>query len=284
MTLENLKNAFDLKLSKIYSASEILELFSIFAQEKLNFSKIELRANSAAKLSNEQEIFFLESLKQLQNNIPYQYILGETEFFGLKFKVSPAVLIPRPETEELLELAISKIKKVRSDNRTENLKILDIGTGSGIIPIVLKKNFPNAEISAIEISAEALEIAKLNAEYHKVNINFIFGDYLTSDLEGEYDVIISNPPYIGLYEENEIEDSVKNAEPKIALFSPTLDPLIFYKKISNDSEKYLGEHGQIFLEINQKLGMETLELFKSFKYSELLKDMSENDRFIFASK
>ena len=284
MTLENLKNAFDLKLSKIYSASEILELFSIFAQEKLNFSKIELRANSAAKLSNEQEIFFLESLKQLQNNIPYQYILGETEFFSLKFKVSPAVLIPRPETEELLELAISKIKKVRSDNRTENLKILDIGTGSGIIPIVLKKNFPNAEISAIEISAEALEIAKLNAEYHKVNINFIFGDYLTSDLEGEYDVIISNPPYIGLYEENEIGDSVKNAEPKIALFSPTLDPLIFYKKISNDSEKYLGEHGQIFLEINQKLGMETLELFKSFKYSELLKDMSGNDRFIFASK
>ncbi|MGS0747043.1 peptide chain release factor N(5)-glutamine methyltransferase [Halpernia sp. GG3] len=284
MTIEDLKNAFALKLSKIYSASEVLELFSIFAQEKLNFSKIELRNNSAAKLSNEQEIFFLKVLKQLENNIPYQYILGETEFFGLKFKVSSAVLIPRPETEELLELAISKIKKARSDNRNENLKILEIGTGSGIIPIVLKKNFPNAEISAIEISAEALEIAKLNAEYHKANINFIFGDYLTAVLEGEYDVIISNPPYIGLNEENEIEDSVKNVEPKIALFAPTLDPLIFYKKISNDSEKYLGEHGQIFLEINQKLGVETLELFKSFKYSELLKDMSENDRFIFASK
>ncbi|SFH88289.1 peptide chain release factor N(5)-glutamine methyltransferase [Halpernia frigidisoli] len=291
MTLEKLKSTFSAELSEIYTLSEILELFSIFVEEKLNFSKIELRNNLSSKLSGDISNYFLDILKQLKNEIPYQYILGKSEFFGLNFKVSSAVLIPRPETEELLELAIRKIKESRkniqelkSDNYDKSFKILDIGTGSGIIPIILKKYFQDAEISSIDFSQEALEIAKQNAENYDLKIDFIFGDYLSNNLSEKYDVIISNPPYIGLNEENEIEDSVKNKEPKIALFSPTSDPLIFYKKIAEDAKQFLNDNGQIFLEINQKLGKETLALFQNFSHSELLKDMSGNDRFIFVIK
>lgn len=284
MKLEDLKIAFKEKLSEIYATSEISELFSIFVKEKLQLSKIELRNNLSKEISDEQEQYFLDVLKQLENDIPYQYILGEAEFFGLKFKVSSAVLIPRPETEELLELAIEKIQESKGKDPDENFKILDIGTGSGIIPIILKKYFPKAEISAIDFSEKALEIAEENAKNNNVKINFIFADYLNTNLREKFDVIISNPPYIGINEESEIENSVKNIEPKMALFSPTSDALIFYKKIRKDAEKYLTENGHIFLEINQKLGQDTLGLFQSFSHSELIKDLSGNDRFVFVLK
>ena len=284
MKLEDLKNNYAKRLSKIYSVSEISALFSIFAQEILGLSKIEIRQKMSETLSAFQEYRFLEVLEKLEYEIPYQYILGEAEFFGLKFKVSNAVLIPRPETEELLELAIKKIKESRNKNENKTFKILDIGTGSGIIPIILKKHFPSAAISAIDFSAEALIIAKENAKKYNVKINFIFADYLNSDLNENYDFIISNPPYIGINEEKEIEDYVKNTEPKMALFSPTSDPLIFYKKIAKDAEKYLIEGGKIFLEINQKLGRDSLELFESFSHSELIQDISGNDRFVFVLK
>ena len=284
MKLEDLKNNYSKRLSKIYSVSEISELFSIFTQEILGLSKIEIRQKISETLSEFQEYRFLEVLQKLESEIPYQYILGETEFFGLKFKVSNAVLIPRPETEELLELAIKKIEESRNKNENKTFKILDIGTGSGIIPIILKKHFPSAAISAIDFSEEALKVAKENAENYKMQINFIFADYLNIDLVENYDVIISNPPYIGINEESEIDDSVKNIEPKMALFSPTSDPLLFYKKISGDAGKYLNENGQIFVEINQKLGKETLGLFENFSHSELIKDISGNDRFVFVLK
>lgn len=280
--LRPIKERFASELSLIYTPSEISELFAIFSEEILNLNKAELRFSLDNLVDSTQTAKFEEVETALKNGIPYQYILGFAEFFGQRFKVSPAVLIPRPETEELLELAISKIKI--NAKQDQALKILEIGTGSGIIPIILKQNFINAQIDAIDFSSEALEIAKLNSKFHEVDINFTMADYLSDSFEEKYDLIISNPPYIGLVETDEIEDSVKNREPKMALFSPTDDALIFYRKIATDAKRILNENGMVFLEINQKFGLETLALFQSFSQSELLKDISGNDRFIFVCK
>lgn len=313
MKISEIKILFQEELSELYSKSEIEELFSIFCEHYLGLNKVELRFNLDRDLSESDSKKFSEAISDLKTGKPFQQILGETEFFGMKFFVNEHVLIPRPETEELLELAIRELQgsifKVEgfsngiiepmpdntnalklSNSQTLKLKILDIGTGSSIIPIVLKKHFPDAEVSAIDISEDALKIAKKNADFHQTEINFIQKDYLNEVFESAqtdndvYDIIISNPPYIGIEENVEIEDSVKGFEPNIALFSPTSDALIFYRKIAKDAEKILSEDGMIFLEINQKLGKETLELFQQFSEAELLKDISGNDRMIFVRK
>jgi len=283
MTISELKILFQTELSELYSKSETEELFSIFCKHFLEFNKVELRINLDKDLSESDSKKLSEAISELKTGKPFQQILGETEFYGMKFFVNENVLIPRPETEELLELAIQKAKDLRL--KVKGLKILDIGTGSGIIPVVMKKYFPESEVSAIDISKDALEIAKKNAEFHKTEINFIQKDYLHENLDDVYDIIISNPPYIGIEENPEIEESVKGFEPNLALFSPTSDALIFYRKIAEDSLKHLSDNGTIFLEINQKLGNETLELFENdFLEAELLKDISGNDRMIFVRK
>lgn len=283
MTISDLKILFQNELSELYSKSETEELFSIFCKHFLEFNKVELRINLDKDLSESDSKKLSEAISELKTGKPFQQILGETEFYGMKFFVNENVLIPRPETEELLELAIQKAKDLRL--KVKGLKILDIGTGSGIIPVVMKKYFPESEVSAIDISKDALEIAKKNAEFHKTEINFIQKDYLHENLDDVYDIIISNPPYIGIEENPEIEESVKGFEPNLALFSPTSDALIFYRKIAEDSLKHLSDNGTIFLEINQKLGNETLELFENdFLEAELLKDISGNDRMIFVRK
>lgn len=282
MTILEFKRYFKSELSELYTEAESAQLYSIFLYEKTGFDRFQQRrfAHQELLISDEEEL--QEITSELKTGKPYQQILGHTEFYGKKFFVDENVLIPRPETEELVELAKIEIQNLKS--KIQNLKLLDIGTGSGIIPITLKKHFPNAEISAIDISEKALEIAKKNAEFHQANIQFIQQDYLNTELEKNYDIIISNPPYIGIEENIEIEDSVKGFEPNIALFSPTSDALIFYKKIAKDGEKYLNENGMVFLEINQKLGKETLELFSNYSESRLIKDLSGNDRFVFAKK
>ena len=282
MTILEFKRYFKSELSELYTEAESAQLYSVFLYEKTGFDRFQQRrfAHQELLISDEEEL--QEITSELKTGKPYQQILGHTEFYGKKFFVDENVLIPRPETEELVELAKIEIQNLKS--KIQNLKLLDIGTGSGIIPITLKKHFPNAEISAIDISEKALEIAQKNADFHQANIQFIQQDYLNTKLEENYDIIISNPPYIGIEENIEIEDSVKGFEPNIALFSPTSDALIFYKKIAKDGEKYLNENGMIFLEINQKLGKETLELFSNYSESRLIKDLSGNDRFVFAKK
>ena len=282
MTILEFKRYFKSELSELYTEAESAQLYSIFLYEKTGFDRFQQRrfAYQELLISDEEEL--QEITSELKTGKPYQQILGHTEFYGKKFFVDENVLIPRPETEELVELAKIEIQNLKS--KIQNLKLLDIGTGSGIIPITLKKHFPNAEISAIDISEKALEIAQKNADFHKKEINFIQADFLNTELTEKYDIIISNPPYIGIEENIEIEDSVKGFEPNIALFSPTSDALIFYKKIAKDGEKHLNENGMIFLEINQKLGKETLELFSNYSESRLIKDLSGNDRFVFAKK
>lgn len=283
MTIVDFKNKFKTELSELYTDSESDFIYSIFIEKILGLNQVQQRIFSDNELSDENKTQLLNIVSELKTRKPYQHILGETEFYGMTFFVNENVLIPRPETEELLEIAINKIKN--SELNIQTLKILDIGAGSGVIPLVLKKHFPDADVSSIDFSEKALEVAKRNAEFHQLDINLIHADYLNFDLNEMYDVIISNPPYIGIEEEVEIEDSVKGFEPAMALFSPTSDALIFYKKIAEDCKKHLNKNGLLFLEINQKLGQETLELYENIiSNAELIKDLSGNDRFIFGVK
>lgn len=283
MTISEFKNHFKTELSEIYTDSETAFLSTVFIQKIVGFDNFQQRKFSDQKIRINDEKNLLKIISELKSNKPYQHILGEAEFYGMTFFVNENVLIPRPETEELLEMAIREIQNLKL--KIQGLKILDIGTGSGIIPLVLKKRFPETEVTSIDFSEKALEVAKKNADFHHLDVKFIHADYLTCDVNENFDIIISNPPYIGIEEENEIADSVKEFEPKMALFSPTSDALIFYKKIAEDSKKYLNKNGLLFLEINQKLGPETLDLYVNYLSKiQLIKDLSENDRFIFGVK
>ncbi len=282
MTIAEIKNHFENQISDIYTPSEAEELFYIFATHQLTISKIEVRRLFNNELNTNDLSNFQKIIQGLKTGKPYQYILGNAEFYGKTFFVDESVLIPRPETEELLELAIDKIKK--SVFQDQKFKVLDIGTGSGVIPIILKKQFPNAEVTSMDISKKAIKVAEKNAHFHEVEIDFISADYLNYQLDEKFDIIISNPPYIGKNEFTEIEDTVKGFEPNIALFSPSADALIFYKKIAKDAEQNLSKNGMVFVEINQKLGKETLALFEHFSQKELIQDISQNDRIVWAKK
>jgi len=282
MTISAFKKYFKAELSGLYTESESAFLSSLFIHQITGFDNFQQRRFSEQELLTADEEKLSHFVSELKTGRPYQQILGETEFYGMKFFVDENVLIPRPETEELLEIAIREIKN--SKFKDQDIKILDIGTGSGIIPLVLKKYFPETHVSSVDFSEKALSTAKKNAEHHQLDINFIHADYLNDELTENYDIIISNPPYIGIEEEVEIADSVKEFEPKMALFSPTADALIFYRKIAEDAKKHLKDGGLLFLEINQKLGSETLEQYQYFSDAQLLKDLSENDRFIYGRK
>ena len=281
MTINQVKNLFSEELQSLYTSVECEELFFIFCEKILDLNKIDIRSQLENSISAENQKEFLKTVSILKEGKPYQQILGETYFYGNKFFVDENVLIPRPETEELIELIESRLSHLKK----EKLKILDVGTGSGCISISLAKIFPNAEVSSIDISEKALNIAKKNADFHKVKINFIQKDYLNEKLDEIYDIIVSNPPYIDVLEKEEISHSVKGFEPNIALFAPENRVLAFYEKIAQDSENHLKKGGFVFLEINQKLGKETLYLFQDvLTESELIKDLSENDRFVIGEK
>ena len=235
-------------------------------------------SNLNYELNLSQINLFEKYTQKLTQQIPIQYVLGEAYFYGLKFKVNEHVLIPRPETEELVQLVIQ-----HSKNKT--FQILDIGTGSGCIPIALKKNLPQTKISAIDVSVSALEIAKQNALLNKVEIDFFIDDALNlhSLNHNLYDVIVSNPPYISISKMKDMDDQVTKHEPHLALFVDDENPLIFYDKISDFALTNLKKDGFLFFEINQDLAFETqtLLLKKGFK-AEILKDINSNDRMIIA--
>ena len=220
-------------------------------------------------------------LMELKNHRPIQYILNQAHFFGLIFQVNEHVLIPRPETEELVFWVLQDLKA----KKLENAKVLDIGTGSGCIAISVKKNFSSVQMSAIDVSVTALEVAIANALMNKVDVNFIEDDILTSNGNSGYDLIVSNPPYVRKLEMSDMEKNVIDFEPHLALFVEDEDPLLFYCAIADFASKNLSPSGTLYLEINEFLSKQTVELLKHklFKNIEVKKDMQGKDRMIKAS-
>ena len=294
MIVKQYRKYFNETLKTIYPITEIDSFFFLLLEEYLGFRRVDIVLKSDFKIPQETLNLLQSATKQLEQEIPLQHIIGKTEFYGLPFVVNKHVLIPRPETEELVAWVVSESSRFKTFNtstkqttETKQLKILDIGTGSGCIPISLKKQLPFAKISAIDISKEALSVAKKNAVLNNVDIHFILQDILkTVALDQHYDIIISNPPYVRELEKKELKNNVLKNEPHVALFVENDNPLIFYAKIAELAKNYLNKNGLLFFEINQYLGTETIDLVnkKELKNIQLKKDMFGNDRMIVASK
>jgi release factor glutamine methyltransferase len=280
MNIIDLKNQFFTELKSIYPETEILSFFNLLINFRLKLSRTDIALNPQLKVEDNDLMFLQSAIKKLQKQQPIQYIIGETDFFNLTFKVNPNVLIPRPETEELVEWILSE------NHKKNTINILDIGTGSGCIAISLAKNLPNANVYAIDISPKAINTAAINAKNNNVNINFIETDILKiSKLNNTFDIIVSNPPYVRELEKTEIQQNVLANEPHLALFVKDQNSLLFYNKIADLAKQHLTKNGNLFFEINQYLSEETLNLLKEkgFKNIELRKDIFKNDRMIKAS-
>ena len=281
-TVKRVSSDFSKQLSTIYDTNEVNSLCMMVLENVVNISSAKIKAFPETEISTPESEAITNILTRLTTGEPIQYIFGYAEFYGLSFMVNPSVLIPRPETEELVEWIISAVGN--SELATGNF--LDVGTGSGCIPVSLKKNLPGAQVSTIDISPEALKIAKENAELNKVDIYFIQADILNpihhSPLTTHYSLIVSNPPYVTLEDKKLMHTNVTDFEPHTALFVPEDDPLIFYKTITNFASTHLKKGGLLFFEINESYGKQIVELLnnKRFINIELRKDMSGKDRMV----
>ena len=289
MLLKQYKSHFFDALKNSQDEQEIESFFFILTEYLHNLKRVDVALNPNFELSNAAIEKWNTILTELQQEKPIQYITGSTWFYGLKFEVNENTLIPRPETEELVEWILNS----PNIHHTSPNNILDIGTGTGCIPISLKANVPQANVSAIDVSEKALEVAKRNAVLNKVEINFIQANILeVEDLSklpssishhpSSYNIIISNPPYVRNLEKQEIKKNVLDYEPHLALFVEDTDALLFYRKIAQLALKNLTPNGLLFFEINQYLGKETVELLENlgFKNIELKKDIYGNDRMV----
>lgn len=276
--IHQLKKRFYTELKDIYPDTEIKSFFYLLASHQLKLNRAELAINSI-QLSEEDVTFFNNSLQQLRQEKPIQYIIGHTEFYGLPIDVNDYVLIPRPETEELVEWILKEITSIKKP------KIIDIGTGSGCIAISVAKHKANATVTGIDISEKAIAVATQNAIKNDVTVHFKKIDILkeSSSIKDSYDCIVSNPPYIRELEKQEIQNNVLSYEPHTALFVSNDDPLLFYRYIADFAKTNLTPNGKLFFEINQYLGKETCEMLHLKGFStELRKDFYGNDRMICA--
>jgi release factor glutamine methyltransferase len=281
MLAKTYKTVFQHELASIYDEMEIDSFFYIVLEHLHGLKRIDLALNPETVIDGIHLKQWKAVVSDLKVQKPIQYILGETEFFGLRFEVNENTLIPRPETEELVELIINE--EVRGKRQEAKVKILDIGTGSGCIAISLAKNIADSEVFAIDVSDKALAVAEKNAIINEVKVTFLLKNILeTEDLEQQFDVIVSNPPYVRNLEKAEIKPNVLEYEPHLALFVEDTDALIFYRKIAQLAKKNLNPNGKLYFEINQYLGLETFKLLEDlgFKEIKLLKDIYGNDRMI----
>lgn len=295
MNLKQLKSNFTNSLSGNYPSEEIQSFFNWLAEDYLGYSRFEVSVKGEEAISTEIESKFSEALQRLQDHEPIQYIIGTTEFYGLPFIVTPATLIPRPETEELVQWVISDLK-INNQNpaskhsalSTQNssldpprsslipLTLLDIGTGTGCIAISIAKHLENTQVLAIDISSAALKIARKNAALNHVEVAFLQADILdTKTLTQKYDVIVSNPPYVRALEKEQMQDNVLQHEPETALFVSNEDPLLFYRAIAKLAKTHLTLNGQLYFEINEYLSKEMQAMLEheGFAEIELKKDM-----------
>ncbi|MEL0456826.1 peptide chain release factor N(5)-glutamine methyltransferase [Flavobacteriaceae bacterium SZ-1-7] len=283
MKLKTIQHNFHEELDSIYASEEVDSFFYMLAESHYKVKRIQLATDP--ELSVEDEALILNSLAALKGEKPIQYILGETEFYGLIFKVNDGVLIPRPETEELVEWVLKKVEK------TAEVHILDIGTGSGCIAVSLAKHLPKAKIHALDISKKALEVAKLNAKLNDVHVDFFEANILSHNAQTslksiKYDIIVSNPPYIREQEKQFMKPNVMDNEPHLALFVNHENPLLFYEVISSFAVDNLKEGGALYFEINEYLGKDMIDLLrrKNFINIELKQDIFKKDRMIKAVK
>ncbi|MRH99865.1 peptide chain release factor N(5)-glutamine methyltransferase [Kriegella sp. EG-1] len=278
MLLREIKIIFHLELDTLYGKEEVASFFFILIEHYLNLERFVLALHPDIVISKEDEQPLFESLAKLKLNHPIQYIIGQTTFMELDFLVDENVLIPRPETEELVQWIIDETKHFK-----KQLKILDIGTGSGCIAIALAKNLPGSKIYGLDVSDAALAVAQNNATLNEVEVTFILADILKEvAIDEKFDVIVSNPPYVRELEKKEMAQNVLAHEPDLALFVTDENPLIFYENIVAFANQNLKDDGTLFFEINQYLANETQQLLKANNFGEieLRKDIFGNHRMI----
>ena len=266
-------------LSGCYTAGEVSALTRIIATELLGVSQMAYFLKDNITLTAEQEALLDNAIERLKKQEPIQYILGYSDFCGLRFKVTPATLIPRPETSELVEWI--------ANEATGSERILDIGTGSGCIAVSLAHKLPQSKVTAWDISHEAIAVATENSKANGCSVTFEHVDILAYQPTGEqFDIIVSNPPYIKENEKEAMHANVLDWEPHTALFVPDSDPLLFYRTIADKGLTVLKPGGRLYFEINRAHGKETMEMLASLGYTniELRKDFAENDRMIRAVK
>ncbi|MGV3697168.1 peptide chain release factor N(5)-glutamine methyltransferase [Flavobacterium sp.] len=294
MQIKSYKEIFKRELQSVYDGQEIDSFFYLVLEHLHGLKRIDLALDPETVMDGTHLRQWKAILADLKTQKPIQYILGETEFFGLRFLVNEHTLIPRPETEELVQWIINEEGK---QNRQNNkITLLDIGTGSGCIAVSLAKSLTNAEVFAVDVSEKALVTAERNAEINGAKVNFINADILKiSDLQqltaygfqtpASFDLIVSNPPYVRELEKTEIKPNVLEYEPHLALFVADDDALLFYRKIAQLATKNLALKGKLYFEINQYLGRETVQLLEDlgFKNVRLMKDIYGNDRMVSAS-
>jgi len=264
MTFREAERIFTDSLDPVYDRREAASLAWLSISHICKIEKAGYLNLKDTDIPSDKFELLLKILEELNTGKPLQYIIGETEFYGLNFKVNPSVLIPRPETEELVEWILSDVRN--SKTSIEGLKIIDIGTGSGCIPISLKKNLPEAQLYALDISPKALAVSKQNAALNKTSIHFIQDDILNpvsrEIIDEKYGIIVSNPPYVKDAEKQQMLPNVLEHEPHLALFVPDDDPLIFYRAIADFAINHSATNGSLYLEINENLGEETVQLLK----------------------
>lgn len=250
--LKQIEKEFSKRLGHLYDLQEIKEIFLLSAEEILALSRTQIILQKDRDLDDEMKFRFETLLSSLEKGIPLQYVLGYAWFYGMKLTVSEAVLIPRPETEELVALILK-------ENRNRRPKIIDIGTGSGCIPIAIKKRLPEAEVWAVDISPEALKVANINAENESCAVRFMEVDIFNAENlfpHHSFDIIVSNPPYITPSEKSKMAVNVLNHEPHLALFIPEEKPLLYYEAIADFAKVHLCKGGKLYFEINRRFSQE----------------------------
>ena len=266
------------KLALVYPDSEIENIFYMVCDYKHGLTRINVKL-SDLKLSESELLMHRSIVKRLQNKEPIQHIIGEVEFYGLPFYVDSNVLIPRPETEELVDLILNN-----TPNKQDKITILDIGTGSGCIPIALKNNLPQSTVFGIDVSQKALSIAKKNTILNQCKVEFIQLDILKQDLNNlpQLDIIVSNPPYVLESDKAKMDENVLNFDPHLALFVENNNPLLFYKRIVSLATHKLNPNGKLFFEIHEKFGNETKLLMENngFTNVKIEKDLQGKDRMV----
>lgn len=282
--LSDLYEFYKNELSLIYDEGELYSIFELVCEKYLNYSKAQVKQHFDENINQSNLINIYNTGVELKKGTPIQYILKEAFFCDLTFNVSNAVLIPRPETEELVDLIIKS-----QTTHNSPISILDIGTGSGCIPITLKKHLPLAKVFGIDISEQALEIAKSNALKNNVDVEFIKQDILSNFLilNSNFSIIVSNPPYVLNSEAKQMDVRVLEHEPHLALFVEDNDPIIFYKRIIDLCDKYLEEKGWLYFELNPMYAIDVKNYAndsKIFNFTEILNDMSGKQRFLKAQK